>query len=494
MLNDLLALWPLLLLVLLALSTSEWLLHKQHLPYWVSRKILHFVAVGACAIAPLWVPDPLALIFIVLPFWLILLFVVARKGWMRDTADGRPAWGIVWFPVAYMLLIVATKAEDITFGLVFPMAVLAVCDPMATIAGKCLAKRQYALTGDPKSWIGSGAFFLSFLLLALWMKLPLPWEYTLAVAILVTMAEALGSKGLDNLYIPLLTAFLWWASQAALAPPNFFLIWLLLLLFFAALAHQRGYLNAGGAATALLLGMVVLATDTPLLLFPLLFFFSSSVLLGRFFPAEAKSDLKDKKARDAIQVIANGGGYGLLVILAIWAQYRQEIPYLSFSTADLYWLLWVSAAIATADTWSSEWGKYAAGKTYDLLRWRRVAPGLSGGISWQGSLAGLVASLCMAALYALLLPTQASGTAVAWIVVFGWLGMWIDSLLGAALQQQFFDGQQWQDTPPDASDSPPNMVGKPWQSRGLSYMTNDGVNILANLLCLLLATAYLWLR
>ncbi len=498
MLNDLLALWPLLLLVLLALAASEWLLHTQRLPYWASRKLLHAVAVGACAVAPQWVANPLSLVAIVLPFWLVLLFVVARKGWMRDTANGRPAWGIIWFPLAYMLLLLGTNAEDSTFGIVFPMAVLAVCDPMATLAGKCFAKRQYVLTGDPKSWIGNGAFLLSFLFLARWMELPLPWEYIFAMAILVTIVEALGSEGLDNLYIPLLTAFLWWASQVEGIPLQPFLFWLLLLLFLAPTAYRGGYLTAGGAATALLLGMVVLATAKPVLLFPLLFFFGSSVLLSRLFPSSLPSDEKDKKARDAAQVLANGGWYGLLVVLSIWWQYRQAAIGEAFPMKDAYWLLWISATMATADTWSSEWGKYTAGKTYDMLRFRPVSPGLSGGVSWQGSLAGLVAALCMASLYCLLLPAQATGPAVAMIVVFGWLGMWIDSALGATIQRQFFDGNEWRDTPPShgqvEATPPSTLPASPIQRRGYTCITNDAVNALANLLGLLVAVAYLWLR
>ncbi|NJO86868.1 MAG: DUF92 domain-containing protein [Lewinella sp.] len=58
------------------------------------------------------------------------------------------------------------------------------------------------------------------------------------------------------------------------------------------------------------------------------------------------------------------------------------------------------------------------------------------------------------------------------IVLLGWGGMWIDSLLGATLQRQYYDGSRW-------SDQASQTV---LTTRGWASIDNDGVNLMANAL------------
>ncbi|MEL6141284.1 MAG: DUF92 domain-containing protein, partial [Bacteroidota bacterium] len=61
------------------------------------------------------------------------------------------------------------------------------------------------------------------------------------------------------------------------------------------------------------------------------------------------------------------------------------------------------------------------------------------------------------------------------ITLLGFGGMLVDSLLGSAFQRQYFDGSQWSDQPiGDAKGS----------IRGISWMTNDMVNLLANVIAI----------
>ncbi len=481
MLEDLFPLWPLLLLVLLATLLSEWAIKSGYIVYWLGRKVLHLLAVGACALAPGWVSSPLSLFYLVLPFWLLLLYLVGKKGLMRDEADGRIAWGIVWFPMAYLVLLGLHGPEDQLYGITFPMATLAICDPMATVVGKCFAKRQYQLTGDPKSLVGSLAFLVGFLFLGWAFAWPGPWTSLLAVAIMVSAAEALGSDGLDNLYIPLLTAFLWWCSalHAVLFAP---LLPLLVLSALAYLAVRLRLLTLGGAVAATMLGMIILSALGIALLWPLLFFFGSSVLIGKLLPNQHSSDEKANQARDHVQVVANGGLYGLLCVLIAAYSFLQGSDLLA-AQHSFFLLLWVSAAAATADTWSSEIGKYFSGATYDILRWKPVEAGLSGGVSWQGTLAGFLGAAAMATLYWLLSAEGFNTQRFFFITAFGFLGMLLDSLLGSGFQRQYFDGYSWRDSPSYLK------VGK----RGVGWINNDMVNLLANLGIVLVTFLYLLL-
>lgn len=92
------------------------------------------------------------------------------------------------------------------------------------------------------------------------------------------------------------------------------------------------------------------------------------------------SDAKHDSPRDAIQVFCNGGLYALLAV-----------------ADDFYADLWmtISLCTATCDTWASEIGMYARWPTINIATLRRVAPGLSGGISLAGTLGGFGGSMLM---------------------------------------------------------------------------------------------------
>lgn len=504
MLPDLLALWPLALLVLLTTLLTEWAVHANVLPYWISRKVLHIVAVGSCAFAPSFVASHLSLIAVVLPAWLLLMVLVASKKLMLDE-HGRPAWGIVWFPLAYLLLLFFFDQPE---QVGFPMLILAICDPAATIFGKTLGKKTYQLTGETKSLVGNAAFFAFFFMVCFVFfgmdhRMANPsWLFMLAIAgLLLTAAEALGSYGRDNLYVPLLAAVLFNAGLLDTLDAWVLHAIVLLAYPFYRFTTGRKSLSPDGAISAILLGTTIVITAGALFVLPLVVFFGSSVLVGKLFPHQTLSDQKDKQPRDAIQVICNGGVY--LVLVSVLYNYantsigtvREEV-FLNFKVAisnpvSHAWpmlppkpsilLALISIAVSTADTWASEVGQYFRQPTYDFLRMKRVEPGLSGGVSISGTLAAILGSMLIASL-GFLFRFDFDWIDFATVTAFGFIGMLIDSILGGLLQRQYYDGTRWSDTPRDT------VV----RTRGVSWVSNDVVNVLANVVAVLLAAVYLF--
>jgi uncharacterized protein (TIGR00297 family) len=470
-----------LIVLLVALAplviAMELMARRGWLAQWVSRKILHIIAVGICAVTPLFLESLTWLKWIVLGAELILLFLVAT-GRLFSEAGGRRSWGIALFPIAYLALL--WLFPDQRLLIVLPMGLLAISDAVAALVGQTLARRYYELTGDRKSLVGNTAFFLSgsTLLWLGWMGLTdatfqdfsiLPW--LLFVALFSTLFEALGSNGWDNIWIPMGSALLLWLGIQA--PPPLFLTVVSTLagLLFIGITVRRSLLTLGGAWLAALLGVWVTIFSGPIWLGPLFLFFFSSALLGKVFPAKSQySDEKQGKARDHVQVLSNGALYGLFATLYPW---QPEIA----QTGML-----LSMAIATADTWSSELGVFFRGKTYDLLRWKPLPPGLSGGVSWQGTLAGGAGALLIASCTIWISGEQMR---INWILIagVGFVGMLADSLLGAALQAKYAHPatSEWQDRP--VQDEKPVA--------GYSWMTNDRVNWVANGLTTLLALSLL---
>jgi uncharacterized protein (TIGR00297 family) len=129
--------------------------------------------------------------------------------------------------------------------------------------------------------------------------------------------------------------------------------------------------------------------------------------------------------RDHMQVIANGGLGGLLVILNL------------IYPSELFYFVYVSSMAAVcADTWATEIGTLRKTKTYNILNFKPVEQGVSGGISVIGTLGGLAGALIIAL------------SALAWVkfnlinyflfvVLAGMIGSIFDSFLGATIQAQY---------------------------------------------------------
>lgn len=504
------------LTVLITTILCELAAKREWLPYWVSRKILHIIAVGACAIAGYYA-DSLVhrelLIWIVAGAEILLLGLIGLGGLMREES-GRKPWGIVWFPLAFLvLLLVIDQARMIGFC----MAVLAICDPAATIAGKLFAgikmadtdvlearvlveekpffswiTQPYNLTGDLKTIIGSLAFLGTFTLLSFLfpasslynpnLNAGTSWFLSylfiiLMVGTLITAGEALGSKGSDNLIIPLLTAFLYpliFDARGSEEIAFYVGTALLLATFFSYLTIRHRSLSPGGAVAASLLGILVVLSTGPIWLLPLFLFFGSSSLIGKLFPSKsAAGDAKQKQPRDAIQVLANGGVYVAIAILS--ARFIYTNPIWEFRET----LLLTAAAVATADTWSSEIGQYFQRSTWDLVKWRRVPAGLSGGVSWPGTLAGLAGAAFIALCGLWLLP-YAPGKNSLLVIGLGFGGMLIDSILGSLFQATYRDSETGRLS--DVCTPGGELIS------GFGWMTNDLVNFLAILITVILSS------
>lgn len=224
-------------------------------------------------------------------------------------------------------------------------------------------------------------------------------------------------------------------------------------------------LTLGGGIMAGLIALAVVCSQGWSWLLPLFVFLASGVLLGRL-NRSARTDAKHGRQRDAMQVFCNGGIYALLAL-----------------ADDFHAELWMSISLCTAtcDTWASEIGMYAAWPTLDIARWRRVPPGLSGGISLAGTIGGFAGSMLMGLFICACVSGQPLGPglhvtvisavllfwASLWYSAFAMGGMLLDSLLGALLQVRYDDG-----------DGPRDNGAR--QVSGLRWMTNDTVNLISN--------------
>lgn len=462
--------------VMLLTLCTEALYRRSILPQWLSRKMLHVGAVGVCAVAPAWLADLTMLTWIV-AFVEPLLFFLVATGRLFTEVSGRRSWGITLFPLAYLVLLLLFPRER---GLiVVPMAILALSDAAAAVIGQLFAKKYYTLTGDRKSLLGSVAFIMSVPLVFILMWILFPalfitndfsnftfWWGLIGVAILLAILEALGSNGFDNVWIPLGAAFLLQQLFINVNTNQIFAIWLgiLVAILFCIYTIRKKALTLDGAVVASLLGLWVVWFAGALWLIPLFFFFITSTLLGRLPKNKAQAtDAKHGKARDYLQVLCNGGIYSALATFVNGTERELILT-----------LMLVSISICTSDTWSSEIGIYFRWKTYDILRFKMTPVGLSGGVSLPGTMGGLFGALAMAMLDSILIYNYLNFTFLLVITLGGFIGMLLDSIMGASLQARY-QNTQTKMLSDQADES--GILQNGWR-----WMTNDAVNFWSNLL------------
>ncbi len=220
-------------------------------------------------------------------------------------------------------------------------------------------------------------------------------------------------------------------------------------------------LTASGALAAWIVGACVFASGGWAYAAILFAFFLPSTLLSRLGRARKRTliDIGKHGARDAGQVVANGGVAALCAVLAATAHAKP----IAAAFAGAF-------AAASADTWGTELGTLARMPPRSILTMRRLAPGISGGITPAGTLAE-AAGACVVALTA-----WALGAGIWWpIAVGGFVGALADSLLGASAQALRYCPRCERDCEID-----PHVCGARTRlRRGAAWMTNDAVNACA---------------
>lgn len=234
----------------------------------------------------------------------------------------------------------------------------------------------------------------------------------------------------------------------------------------ALVAHRAGSLSRSGAMAATVIGAAAIAAGWDWGILLIAFFVSSSALsrLGSEVKERRTSSIIAKGgARDAVQVLANGGLFAAAALLALLTR----------------WPGWPAIgagalAAASADTWGTEIGTLMGRRPRLLTTWRPVDAGVSGGVTAPGLLASVAGALFVAGIAAALgWPATTARAAF----VGGVAGALADSLLGALWQSRRQCVQC-----ETATERVVHTCGNATvPAGGLAWLDNDSVNALASL-------------
>jgi len=248
---------------------------------------------------------------------------------------------------------------------------------------------------------------------------------------------------------------------------------LILALVIAIAGYRAHALSRTGSVAAVVVGTATFGFGGLLPAILLITFFVTSSALSRVGgqrKREVALAFAKGGSRDHGQVIANGAVAAFFAIL--YGVASQKI-----------WLAGLAGALAAvnADTWSTELGVLARRWPRLITNGRKVEPGTSGGITAEGTLAALGGALIIGILAGLGVQEFKM---CAIVVLGGFCGALIDSLLGASVQAMYYCPVCKKQTERHPYHS---CGGTTIYDRGWRWLSNDGVNFIASLMGALIA-------
>ncbi len=240
------------------------------------------------------------------------------------------------------------------------------------------------------------------------------------------------------------------------------------------LAYRRRSLTRSGVVGAIITGTTTVGLGGWSWGFSLIFFFVSSSLLSRFRERDKVVIAEDKfskgSERDIFQVAANGG---VATLAALCYGLSSSSRVHSMCEAG-----YIGAfAAATADTWATELGTLSTQLPRLITTGKRTTPGTSGGITLLGTSVAAAGATALGLFYALL-RGQRLLTLSLIALISGLAGSLFDSLLGATVQAMYYCPMCKKETERRIHNCGTHTI----PLRGIPWMNNDGVNLLATAL------------
>jgi phytol kinase len=200
-------------------GVAEVLYYKFNVKEILTRKLVHMGSGFITLLFPIMLGNQWPVLFLCATFTVILLASFKFNFLRSINGNYRKSYASVSYPVSvYICYLVYNyylgKNYFHWYPYIYfyiPILTLAVCDPVAALAGKKFPYGRYTIGKNSKTMAGSLAFFVSSIIftVAIFFCLAIPefslgkiFLESLVIATLATLAEAVSGK-IDNFTIPL---------------------------------------------------------------------------------------------------------------------------------------------------------------------------------------------------------------------------------------------------------------------------------------------------
>ncbi len=284
--------WLAIGLVLLALGLLFVVANAVKVSSEVSRKLVH-VGMGLVCLSFPWVFRELWPVLLLGCLSVLSLLLVKCIPALRDSVGSclhdvkRASLGDIYFAAAVVLLFWLSGGDKILFSV--PLLILTIADATGALIGIRYGKTPFATLSGEKSAEGSTTFFLTAFLSA---HIPLllftetgraeTLLISITLAMMVMLVEAISTRGIDNLLIPLGSFYLL-SKYMAMEPEVLIgrLILLNALLAIVLILRKKSSLDGSALLGAVLFGYAASALGGwPCLVALLVLFFSHIIATG----------------------------------------------------------------------------------------------------------------------------------------------------------------------------------------------------------------------
>ena len=196
-------------------ASAELLYRFWKLGAGVTRKIVHVGSGLITLLFPFYLTSHWSALFLSASFFGLLL--TSMKFNFLNSINGvdRKTWGSLFYPCAVYLSFLCYVLQENQLYFFLPMLTLALSDTVAEMLGKKLNWKPYVVFNHRKTLGGSLGFFFTTLLISLFLvnhfstySLTKLLFFSVIVSLTTTIAEAVSSKGIDNISVPSAALFI----------------------------------------------------------------------------------------------------------------------------------------------------------------------------------------------------------------------------------------------------------------------------------------------
>ncbi len=390
------------------------------------RKLIHFfTGILILVLSYIVAKDVLLWLIVAGSLFSFVTFRYRRFYLLHKTS--HESLGTLFYPLgilsSYLLLY--------TFPLYYFQAallILTISDTLANLIGQVKnGNGWFRALSDRKSMHGIAGFVISSLLI-FYLLLPVNLisnpSYLFLLLMLAVVMEVMSWRGSDNFSIPFGIAVFFWLSENYRLDYTYLAGVFLFMGVGGVLLYRLKLLSRGGSIAAWLLGNYLLMALGTAWIIPVLVFFISSVIFTKIHSAIRRKP-KKSNSRNAWQVVAN----------ILWAVVSSVLWIITQNDIFIY-LFIVYVAAVTSDTWASEIGPVFNSKSLSLSDLRWYEAGVTGGVSFAGTIAAFAGALILSALSLFLFFGEINLLVLFYLTLSAFLACFADTLLGAFVEEK----------------------------------------------------------
>lgn len=395
--------------------------------------------------------------------------------------DSRKSVGLFYFCLSTFIvaLICYLVGQELYFYTAVTYYALALGDGFAPIVAKLLKEKNKTIK-EGKTLFGTLSVYLvtfaSTLLFSTIFNMQLSIPFILSVAGLTCIIEFYGAKGLDNLFIEFgVFAYLVLYHYGFVSLPLEIVLITSPLLAILAIG-SKSMTSGAGISAFILFALVGFFGEGFLPIgFISLLFLISTVTSSVSKKLDTTNPEYKKESRKAKQIIA----VGLFGIISLIIYYYTDIKLFNY-------LFYLSFVEQFADSMASDIGRLTKRKNLNIITFKPIEKGISGGVSLLGTLCALGGSLLL-----MLVPLIFKAVSLKFYIAISFLafvGTIIDSVLGALFQGLYKCKECGK-----LIENPLSCCGEGELVKGFRFIDNTTVNYLASFLTCILGLVLLLL-